>query len=174
MFDGLMQWFLNRTRVMLIKRDGYVPVNKKTYLAEIGEFRPESNYELIVQCLGERLFADGGLDALKLHADHLFWLIVTARIHLGEAFAEPQMQFAQAVRKGDLEAARKLAAAPISYAGAALEAVKLRIGHNPPWYEAQARETKKAYVKFYEEHINDPEFTVDKAKMRIWVKAASL
>ncbi len=174
MANGLMQWFLNRTRIMLIKRDGYIPVNKRSYLAQIGEFRPESNYELIVHCLGQRLLSDGGLDALKLHADHLFWLLVTQRIHLGEGFAEPQMQFARSVRNGDLELARKLAVQPISYSGDALEAVKLRIGHNPPWYEAQARETKKAYATFYDEHINDPEFTVDKTKMRIWVKGTRI
>ncbi len=173
MVSGFMQWFLNRTRVMLIKRDGYLPVNKATYLSEIGEFHPESNYELIAHCLGQRLLADGGLDALKQHADHLFWLIVTERIHLGDSFAVQQMKFARAVRNNDLEKARKLAVIPISYTGTGLEAVKLRVARNPAWYEAQGRETKKAYIKFYEEHLNDPEYIVDKAKMRIWVKAST-
>lgn len=173
MVSGFMQWFLNRTRVMLIKRDGYLPVNKATYLSEIGEFHPENNYELIVHCLGQRLLADGGLDALKQHADHLFWLIVTERIHLGDSFAVQQMKFARAVRDNDLEEARKLAMIPISYTGTGLEAVTLRVARNPAWYEAQGREAKKAYIKFYEEHLNDPEYIVDKAKMRIWVKAST-
>jgi|GEM_PF-6670038 len=163
MVQGLIEAGLNHARMW---RDGYVPVNQRIYLSEQDEFGADTHYDLILHCLGQRLFADGGLYALKKHVEHLYWGGVTARVHFGADFAALPLQFACAVRKDDLDEARRLARVPLAYQGAA----RLRVARDPWWYQRQARKLQSAYGDVCAAHRDDPDCVVDEIHKSICVK----